>query len=133
MDKNKAQKKLIFVYNADSGLFNTVSDIAHKIISPSTYSCQLCALTHSYFSVKEDWQDFLKTINIPMEFLHKDEYKAKYKNHEINFPALLSAEDDELALLINADALNQCNSLDELKTLITEVCHSVQGFESASE
>jgi len=67
-----------------------------------------------------------------MEFLHKDEYKAIYKNHEINFPALLSAEGDELVLLINADALNQCNSLDELKTLITEVSESVRGFETAS-
>lgn len=25
---------LIFVYNADSGLFNTVTDIAHKVLSP---------------------------------------------------------------------------------------------------
>jgi len=133
MDKSKAPTKLIFVYNADSGLFNTVSDIAHKIFSPSTYSCQLCALTHSYFSVKEDWQGFLKTIDMPMEFLHKDEYKAIYKGHDINFPALLSIQGEELVLLINADALNQCNSLDELKTLITEVSNSVQGFEAASE
>jgi len=126
------ETKLVFVYNADSGLFNTVSDIAHKILSPSTYSCQLCALTHSYFSVKDDWQAFLKTIDYPMEFLHKDEYKEKYKNSDIKFPALLSDQDGELVLLINADALNQCNSLDELKTLITEVCHSVEEFESAS-
>lgn len=131
MDDNN-QTKLVFVYNADSGLFNTVSDIAHKIFSPSTYSCQLCALTHSYFSVKDDWQDFLKTIDLPMEFLHKDEYKAIYKNREIKFPALLSVQGDELVLLINADALNQCNSLDELKTLITEVSRSVQGFEATS-
>ena len=130
--EDNSQTKLVFVYNADSGLFNTVSDIAHKILSPSTYSCQLCALTHSYFSVKDDWQEFLKTIDLPMEFLHKDEYKAIYKNREINFPALLSVKGEELVLLINADALNQCNSLDELKTLITEVSNSVQGFEPAS-
>lgn len=55
--------QLVFVYNADSGLFNTVTDIAHKIISPSTYSCQLCTLTHSYFSVKKDWTDFLAELD----------------------------------------------------------------------
>ena len=46
--------KLIFIYNADSGLFNTVTDIAHKIFSPETYSCNLCALTHDYFTVRDE-------------------------------------------------------------------------------
>ncbi len=29
--------KIVFVYNANSGLMNTVLDIGHKIISPDTY------------------------------------------------------------------------------------------------
>ena len=34
-----AMDKIIFVYNADSGLVNGLIDWAHKIVSPETYSC----------------------------------------------------------------------------------------------
>lgn len=126
MEDHPTASKLIFVYNADSGLFNTVADIAHKILSPSTYSCQLCALTHSYFSVKDEWKDFLLEIETPMEFLHKNEFEEKYQHLKCDYPALLLSSDKGLEVLVSADALNQCNSLEELKTLITEVYHSVQ-------
>lgn len=36
----------IFVCNADSGLFNTMADIGHKIFSAETHACSLCALVH---------------------------------------------------------------------------------------
>lgn len=44
----------LFVYNADSGLFNTATDIAHKILLPETYACNLCALTHGHFKIHEE-------------------------------------------------------------------------------
>ncbi len=31
-----ATNPLLFVYNADSGLFNTLGDIGHKLFSPNT-------------------------------------------------------------------------------------------------
>ena len=37
--------KLIFVYNADSGLVNTLMNIGYKAISPQTYESKLCDLT----------------------------------------------------------------------------------------
>ncbi len=49
---------LIFVYNANSDLFSTVTDFAHKILSPSTYQCQLCALTYGNFSKKAGMEIF---------------------------------------------------------------------------
>jgi len=33
---------LIFVYYGESGLFNTLTHVAHKISSPQTYPCNLC-------------------------------------------------------------------------------------------
>ncbi|NJM95354.1 MAG: GTPase, partial [Acaryochloridaceae cyanobacterium CSU_5_19] len=42
--------RLIFVYNANSGGINTALDIAHKLLSPSTYRCNLCRLTHDTFT-----------------------------------------------------------------------------------
>jgi len=38
MTVSRSRVELLFVYNADSGLFNSVADAAHKILAPSTYS-----------------------------------------------------------------------------------------------
>ncbi|NJK30036.1 MAG: GTPase [Acaryochloris sp. SU_5_25] len=67
--------KLIFVYNANSGAMNLALDIAHKVISPDTYSCNLCMLTHDTFTERSAWKSFREAHNIPMEFLHKDEFE----------------------------------------------------------
>jgi hypothetical protein len=59
---------LVFVYNADSGVFNTLSDIAHKIFSPETYACNLCALTHTNFGMRGEWKRLLKRLVCPSNF-----------------------------------------------------------------
>jgi len=125
--------KLVFIYNADSGLFNTMTDIAHKIFSPASYNCQLCALTHSYFSAKVEWKQFISGIDIPLEFLHKDEYLKKYPAQLKDFPAIVLEQANQQTVMIDASALNQCNSLEELKTLITEICQAVQADDVAIE
>ena len=112
--------KLIFVYNADSGMFNTVTDIAHKILSPKTYSCNLCAITHSYFSVKENWADFLEGFPVECEFLHKDEFINAYPNKgDVPLPAIFESIDGQVAEKYSMDEINNCQSIDELKSLIT--------------
>ena len=40
---------LLFVYNAKSGIANVLVDISHKLLSPETYSCNLCVITHNTF------------------------------------------------------------------------------------
>ena len=110
--------QLIFVYNADSGMFNTLTDIAHKILSPKTYSCQLCSLTHSYFAVKKDWTEFLSGIDAELEFLHKDELVNKYGEIKRNLPVILTKQDRQLDTWISAEEINQCKSLEALQKLI---------------
>lgn len=110
--------QLIFVYNADSGLFNTLTDIAHKIISPSTYSCNLCSLTHSYFAVKKDWTEFLSGIDAELEFLHKDELIEKYGPSNISLPVIFLYRDKQLQEWITTAEINACSRIEDLKTLI---------------
>lgn len=112
---------LIFVYNADSGLFNTVTDIAHKILSPRTYSCQLCALTHGYFSVREEWVGFLKSLQIDCEFLHRDEFKQTYQQDTDELPAIfLKNGEGKIEAFADKLSIEACNDLDALKTLLRE-------------
>lgn len=116
--------KLIFVYNADSGLFNLLTDTAHKLLSPETYSCNLCAITYGSFGMKKDWKEFLKSIDIPVEFLHRNKLKKKYGISNINLPAILIKEENEPKLWINSESINLCKSIDDLMQLITNKLQS---------
>lgn len=115
---NQSKTKLIFVYNADSGLFNTVTDIAHKIISPKTYSCNLCALTHGYFSIRDSWVKFLKQLDVECEFLHRDELLSKYAVENSELPVIYENIDGELKVWIEKDKIEQFTSVDELMKFI---------------
>ena len=113
--------QLVFVYNADSGLFNTVSDIAHKILSPGTYSCQLCALTHGYFSVREEWVGFLQQLNAECTFLHRNEFKSAYPQETLELPAVyVKKESGELEILMDKETIEACKNLGHLKRMLQE-------------
>lgn len=109
---------LVFVYNAASGLFNAVADAAHKLISPETYACNLCALTHTTFGMRGEWKQFLNGLGRPLEFLHADELENVYGVRGVALPAVFGRRAGRLELLIGADRINGCRTTDELKQLI---------------
>ncbi len=114
---------LVFVYNADSGMFNTLSDMAHKVFSPRTYSCNLCALTHSTFSMRDEWKTFIESLGVEFEFLHRDEFKKRGDagdTGEADLPAIFLKGDKGLEVLIDAASINACKTMDDLKKLIRE-------------
>ncbi|WP_019509010.1 hypothetical protein [Pleurocapsa sp. PCC 7319] len=104
--------KLIFVYNADSGLMNTLMDIGHKAISPQTYQCNLCDLTYGLFSENQQWRKFREESNTEMEFLHRDEFEQKY-GRQFEYPVILK-QDQNLSPMISKSELNQIQTLEEL-------------------
>ena len=111
---------LVFVYNADSGVFNTLADAAHKIFSPRTYACNLCALTYGAVRMRGGWREFLDGLGRPLEFLHADELAARYHLTGVPLPAVFTKEGGGLKLLAGADSINACRTLDELKRLVLE-------------
>ncbi len=110
---------LIFVYNANSGVFNVLTDTAHKIFSPETYACNLCALTHSNLGMRQEWKDFIESLEGSIKFLHSDELKKRYAIEAISLPAIFIKEEDKIKIWIDSTALNSCKTLNELKQLIT--------------
>lgn len=114
--------QLIFVYNADSGLFNTVTDIAHKIFSPETYSCGLCALTHSYFSMRDEWKSFIESLGVDCQFIHRDEFIKDHDTPEYTWPVVLINQAGQFGVCLGAEEINACSDLDELKSMIQERC-----------
>jgi hypothetical protein len=120
MPTKPVKSKLIFVYNADSGVFNLLADVAHKIFSPQTYSCNLCAITHSNFGMKKEWKEYLESLETPLEFLHADELKSKYQFEKVELPAIFKEENGNLILAVNAAAINRCNSIEDLKQCLQQ-------------
>jgi hypothetical protein len=103
------KRELIFVYNANSGRWNGYIDILHKIFSPKTYPCSLCATTHGIFKIREEWAQFIKNPPVPMRFLHKNE----------ELPAVFLAEGKDLSVWISCSELNVLG-LQELKKLVND-------------
>ena len=114
-------KQLVFVYNADSGMFNTLTDIAHKVFSPQTYECNLCAISHSFLSERSEWKEFIQDLGVECEFLHRDEFLKKYSSAEKNFPVIFELVDGELKPALSTDKINSCKSMDDLKEAINSV------------
>lgn len=119
-----ANMKIIFIYNADTGYMNAAMDVLHKTLSPSTYACNLCKLTHGTFSEKKEWSEFVEQSPHTFAFLHKDEADKlgiTERLHEKNsYPCVLSENDGILEVLITSVALNQLKTLHELMDLVQQ-------------
>lgn len=113
-------EKLIFVYNADSGILNALKDWAHKIVSPGTYGCSLCALTYDNLGMRRPWREFIKELGYEVEFLHRDELANKHGITDVPLPAAFIQQGDELKLWIKCETMDALNSLDELQALVTQ-------------
>ena len=106
--------KLIFVYNSNGGKLNGLMDSVHKLVSPSTYSCDLCAITNGFFGAKEEWNAFLNELKIPVEFYHKNEWADK----SISLPVVVMENcDGKQEILVSAEELKN-KTLAELKSKI---------------
>jgi hypothetical protein len=113
------KNKLVFVYNADSGMFNTLKDITHKIVSPETYECNLCSITHGNFSMHSEWKSFINEIDFPVLFLHRNEAREQYGVTD-QLPAVYMESPEGLELRLDAKAINSCESIEELKEMLLE-------------
>jgi len=118
----KSQSALVFVYNADSGLFNTLADMAHKALSPQTYRCQLCALTHGHLGMRREWKAFLEELGLPCEFLHRDELATRYGLRDAPLPAVYRKDGTRLRLCLDDARIAACRDLAELKSALRARC-----------
>ncbi len=113
-------EKLVFTYNADSGVFSTIEDYFHKIIKPQTYQCKLCSLTYGNLGMKDEWKEFIENLDIPVEFLHRDEFISKYPEKKHEFPCAHIQRGSELIPLLTKEEINQLKTLDELIASVKE-------------
>lgn len=110
--------KIFFIYNAKSGKVNSLLDMAHKLISPKTYQCKLCTITHDAFSENAQWRNFREKTKLPLEFLHSDEFEKTYKNIDAKYPVVLLEKDQKLTIWISKSDIEKIENSEELIHLI---------------
>ncbi len=109
---------LIFVYNAEAGILAGIMDSVHKIVSPATYACDLCAITYGVTSMKSEWRTWLRTLTVPVQFFHRADFKAAWPDASIALPAILRELDGRLETLVSADEFRSITQVNQLISLL---------------
>lgn len=113
---------LVFVYNADASLNSLLQEAAHKLFAPESYECSLCELTYSLIRKKKGWVEFLDNLPCEHEFHLRNLFLRQHPQqaHD-SFPCIYSkSATGDLTLLVEADAIDQAQSLEQLETLVAE-------------
>ena len=110
--------KLVFVYNAKSGIAAGIMDSIHKTLSPATYPCDLCAITYGALRMDAAWKAWLKAQPVESEFRYRDEFRVAHPEIDAPFPAVFRDDEGQLELLVKAEDFANTPTVDALIALI---------------
>lgn len=111
--------ELFFVYNAKMGFAHMLMDGLHKVIQPSTYACDLCAITYHAAGKRKDWKNFLQNINIPTRFYYANTLPVEF-DEDFDYPVVLRYENSSVSLILDKQDFAALNDLDEFIVLLIE-------------
>ena len=118
-EESMTGKPLVFVYNADEGTMNAIMDSAHKLFSPSTYQCSLCAITHGMVTMRGEWKNYLDALPVETQFYHREDFREKWPAEATVLPAIFQLKDDgSLKTLADAGELSRPKNVGELIALL---------------
>lgn len=115
-----ADSRLVFVYNADSGVLNAVKDFFHKALRPSTYQCNLCAVTFGPLGMKSTWKEYVNDLDVEAEFLHRDEFRERFPGVDAEFPSAYLVTDGHPRALITKAEMESAGNIDDMMALVSE-------------
>ncbi len=97
-------RRLVLVYNADSGALAALADSAKKLFRLG--GCTLCAITHGLAGEKRDWQEFREALGVPIVAFHRDDVPASLRPVVIDsLPCVAAETDDGAEILLGPDVL----------------------------
>ena len=113
--------ELYFVYNANSGFINGLIDYTHKIVSPETYTCNLCALTYNNLGILNVWEQFIEKLEFPVYFEYRDTIDELLPGiNNVTTPFVALKREAEMSILISAQEINNLKSIHEFIELVSE-------------
>lgn len=110
--------KLVFVYNAEAGLLRGFMDSVHKVVSPATYACDLCAITYGLTSMNPKWRAWLEQLDIPSAFFHRADFRNAWPDARFELPAILLQSGHRLTAIVDAEALMGIKDVDQLISVL---------------
>ncbi|MCU0891426.1 MAG: hypothetical protein MUE77_06700 [Sandarakinorhabdus sp.] len=114
-----SQRRLVIVYNAEAGLAAGVMDSIHKLVSPGTYPCQLCAVTYGLATMKREWRTFLDGLGMELLFHHRPDFRAAFPQAaDWPLPLIAVETGGVLRPLVGAAELTQAVDLRALMTMV---------------
>ena len=113
------ESELIFVYNAKSGMVNELLDFAHKIVSPSTYNCNLCAISYGNFTMKKKWSDYISSLPVRSTFTYKDKV-SEYGYNNIELPSIIFRNGSRSKVIISSEEINKLKKIDQLINILSD-------------
>ncbi|MCI0602794.1 hypothetical protein L0156_07245 [bacterium] len=101
--------RLILIYNADSGKWNTLVDIARKLLSID--ECDLCSITYGALGEKREWKDCKEELALRVDTFHRDEIRGtSLEQFSTSLPSVIAeTEEGKMALLLSNEELATCH------------------------
>lgn len=115
---SRGMSRLVFVYAVDGGAVSSIVNYMHKMVSPGTYRCNMCALTYGTFGTKQEWTKFVESLPHETVFLHRDELAERYPAVQDPLPAVFVEQGGALSVVVDAAAMTRPRTLDELMATI---------------
>ena len=113
------ESELIFIYNAKSGIVNEFLDFAHKIVSPSTYNCNLCAISYGNFTMKKKWSDYISSLPVRSTFTYKDKV-SEYGYDNIKLPSIIFQDKSKSKVIVLSEEINKLKKIDQLINILSD-------------
>ena len=113
------ESELIFIYNAKSGIVNEFLDFAHKIFRPSTYNCNLCAISYGNFTMKKKWSDYITSLPVRSTFTYKDKV-SEYGFNNIELSSIIFRNGSRSKVIISSEEINKLKKIDQLINILSD-------------
>lgn len=123
--------RLVIVYNADDGWASALMDAVHKLVSPETYECSLCMISHGAMSMRRPWRAYLDSLSLEKRFYHRQDFARAYLADTfpvvagLDLPAILLESDSALHCLLSSQELGR---LADVKALIAALDRALNSF-----
>jgi hypothetical protein len=109
-------RKLIFVYQTESGLLGDLKGAVLKAVSGAS-ECSLCTITYGVVSEKPRWKAFRQALSVPTEFYHRDNMPSRVREFlattSAGLPVILEEDDTGFHAAVTAQQLDDCHRDDK--------------------
>ena len=112
--------KLVFAYAEDKGIISSIKSSARKVVASKSQKCALCTLTYGPIKMKPGWREFIDSLDVNVEFLHRDEFRSQYTKLDVELPAAFHVKGRKRAQILSKVEIEACRSLDDLIWLVSE-------------